>query len=224
MAALGVFAFFIVLRDLRYLARAAAGVAVCLVLIVVWGSYWLPATFEQRVLGAVRSGSIEEAGSFQDRVALMDEALEMVDDTMLLGLGVDQYKVKSQYGAPCTTPTCCSGPKAALPALIGLASLLLIALSRRAVCRPAGTDWKPPPALPLPRWSSSSASPPGISMPASPSCRCTWRWRSCSPRPRRPAPGAGRWCRAGRLLPRRARARPARSGMMVPPIAKSLVS
>ena len=100
MTALGAMAFFIVLRDLRYLARAAAGVAACLVLIVVWGSYWLPATFEQRVLGAARSGSIEEAGSFHERLALMHEALEMVDDTMLLGIGVDQYELQSRYGAP----------------------------------------------------------------------------------------------------------------------------
>jgi O-antigen ligase len=129
MTALGVFAFFIVLRDLRYLARAAAGVAVCLVLIVVWGSYWLPATFEQRVLGAVRSGSIEEAGSFHDRVALMNEALEMVDDTMLLGLGVDQYKVKSQFGRPVHNTYLLLWTEGGIFALIGFASLLLIALS-----------------------------------------------------------------------------------------------
>ena len=97
---LGTSALFIVLRDLRYLARAAAGVAVCVVLVMVWGSYWLPATFEQRVLGAVRSGSIEEAGSFEDRMALMEEAMEMVDETMLVGLGVDQYRVISQYSRP----------------------------------------------------------------------------------------------------------------------------
>lgn len=128
MTALGVSAFLIVLRDLRYLARAAAGVAVCLVLILLWGSYWLPATFEQRVLDAVRSGSIEEAGGFQDRVALMDEALEMVDDTMLLGIGVDQYELQSRYGAPVHNTYLLLWTEGGLPALIGWTSLLMIAL------------------------------------------------------------------------------------------------
>jgi O-antigen ligase len=128
LAALGIAAFFLVLRDLRYLARAATGVAVCLVLIVVWGSYWLPATFEQRVLGAVRSGSLEEAGTFHDRLVLMDEALEMIDDTMLLGIGVDQYRVRSQYGAPVHITYLLIWTEGGLPALIGWSSLLLLAL------------------------------------------------------------------------------------------------
>jgi len=128
MTIVGVSAFFIVLRNLRYLARAAAGIAVCLALIVVWGSYWLPATFEQRVLGAVRSGSIEEAGSFNDRLVLMNEALEMVDDTMLLGIGVDQYRIQSQYGAPVHISYLLLWTEGGLPALIGWTSLLLIAL------------------------------------------------------------------------------------------------
>jgi O-antigen ligase len=128
MTALGTFAFFVVLRDLRYLARAAAGVAACLVLIVVWGSYWLPATFEQRVLGAARSGSLEEAGSFHERVALMNEALEMVDDTMLLGIGVDQYELQSRYGAPVHNTYLLLWTEGGLPALIGWTSLLMISL------------------------------------------------------------------------------------------------
>jgi O-antigen ligase len=127
MAALGVLAFFIVLRDLRYLARAAAGVAVCLALTLLWGSYWLPATFEQRVLGALRSGSIEEAGTFEERVALMNEALEMVDDTILLGIGADQYRVRSRYGAPVHNTYLLLWTEGGLPALIGWTSLLLIA-------------------------------------------------------------------------------------------------
>jgi O-Antigen ligase len=79
-------AFLLMLRDLRILGRALAGLAICVALTLVWGSYFLPETFEQRVLGAVRSGSIEEAGTFEDRVALMREALELVDDTMIVGL------------------------------------------------------------------------------------------------------------------------------------------
>jgi O-antigen ligase len=128
LAILGVSALFVILRDLRYLARAAAGLAVCLALILVWGSYWLPETFEQRVLGAVRSGSIEEAGSFEDRVALMAEAIEMVDETMLVGIGVDQYRVVSRFGAPVHNTYLLLWTEGGLGALVGWMSLLLIAL------------------------------------------------------------------------------------------------
>jgi O-antigen ligase len=128
LAILGAVAFVFMLRNLRYLVRAGAGLAVCLVLITVSGGYWLPATFEQRVLGAVRSGSIEEAGSFNERVVLMDEALEMADETMLLGIGVDQYRIKSVYQVPVHNTYLLIWTEGGLPALIGWVSLLLIAL------------------------------------------------------------------------------------------------
>jgi O-antigen ligase len=127
MTIVGVFAFFIALRDLRYLTRAAVGVAVCLGVILIWGSFWLPTTFEQRVLGAVRSGSIEEAGSFGERMALNAEALEMVSDTMLVGLGVDQYEEISRYGTTVHNTYLLLSTEGGLPALIGWVSLLLIA-------------------------------------------------------------------------------------------------
>jgi O-antigen ligase len=75
----------------------------------------------------VRSGSIEEAGSFEERVVLMDEALEMADDTMLLGIGVDQYRIKSAYQVPVHNTYLLIWTEGGLPALIGWASLLLVA-------------------------------------------------------------------------------------------------
>ena len=128
MTVLSMSAFLIVLRELRYLVRVAAGLAICLVLIAVSGSYWLPETFEQRVLGAVRSGSMDEAGTFQDRVALMEEALEMLDENLLIGLGVDQYQVLSQYGAPVHNTYLLLWVEGGLPALIGWICLLAIPL------------------------------------------------------------------------------------------------
>jgi O-antigen ligase len=128
MTIVGMVAFFVALRDLRYLVRAAVGTAVCLALIVVWGSYWLPTTFEERVLGAVRSGSLHEAGSFDDRMALNAEALEMVGDTMLVGLGVDQYRRISQYGTTVHNTYLLLWTEGGLPALVGYVSLLMIAL------------------------------------------------------------------------------------------------
>jgi hypothetical protein len=126
LTGLGLSAFLLMLRDLRYLGRALAGLAVCLLLIFAWGSFWLPETFEQRVLGALRSGSLDEAGTFQGRVALMREAVELIDDTMLVGLGVDQYRVLSRFGAPVHNTFLLIWTEGGLPALIGWLCLLAI--------------------------------------------------------------------------------------------------
>ena len=126
LPAFGLSAFHVMLRDLRYLGRALAGLAVCLLLIFAWGSFWLPETFEQRVLGAVRSGSLDAAGTFEGRVALMKEALELLDDTMVVGLGVDQYRVLSRFGAPVHNTFLLIWTEGGLPALIGWLSLLIM--------------------------------------------------------------------------------------------------
>lgn len=129
LTALGLLVFLVMLRDLRYLGRALAGLAVCLLLIFAWGSFWLPETFEQRVLGAVRSGSLDEAGTFEGRVALMKEAIELIDDTMLVGLGVDQYRVLSRFGAPVHNTFLLIWTEGGLPALIGWLSLLIMVVA-----------------------------------------------------------------------------------------------
>jgi O-antigen ligase len=125
---LGVFAFFVVLRELRYLARAVTGLAVCLVLILVWGSYWLPQTFEDRVLGAVKSGDVEEAGTFEDRVLVMEESLELLDETMLIGLGADQYRVLSKYRIPVHNTYLLLWTEGGMLALVGWLMLLGVVL------------------------------------------------------------------------------------------------
>jgi O-Antigen ligase len=128
MTGLSMFVFLLLLRDVRILGRALAGLAVCVGLVFVWGNYWLPATFEQRVLSAVRSGSLDEAGTYEDRVELMREAIDMLDDTMVIGLGVDQYRVISRFGAPVHNTHLLIWTEGGLPALIGWIALLTICL------------------------------------------------------------------------------------------------
>lgn len=60
----------------------------------------LPEIFETRVAGALSSGNIEQAGTFSARADLIGEAWEIADDTVILGIGVDQYRVLSSDGAP----------------------------------------------------------------------------------------------------------------------------
>jgi len=88
------------------LARGGRSVAGWVLLVVavpaiyVGFGFPLPEIFEQRVAGALASGSLEQAGTFADRSRLIAESWEIADDTLLVGLGVDQYRILSSDGAP----------------------------------------------------------------------------------------------------------------------------
>jgi O-antigen ligase len=77
----------------------------------------------------VRSGSLDEAGTFDDRVALMKEALELVDDSLLVGIGVDQYRVQSRFGAPVHNTFLLIWTEGGLPALLGWLGLLIMLIA-----------------------------------------------------------------------------------------------
>jgi O-antigen ligase len=103
--------------------RVLVGVAVCLAVAVPllekYGSSVLPETFQLRVLGAVRSGDMSNAGTFSDRMGLIHEALEVVDDSLLVGIGADQYRAESALGAPVHDVYLLLWAEGGLPALIG---------------------------------------------------------------------------------------------------------
>ena len=61
---------------------------------------YLPETFQKRVLGALESGDLGKAGTFDGRIELINEALELTSSTMLVGVGADQYRVSSAFAAP----------------------------------------------------------------------------------------------------------------------------
>lgn len=60
----------------------------------------LPEAFTERVLGAVLTGDITQAGTFTHRSALIADAWEMSKDTLFVGLGVDEFRKASTYGMP----------------------------------------------------------------------------------------------------------------------------
>jgi O-antigen ligase len=64
------------------------------------GIDYLPEVFRKRVLGALTSGDIEDAGSFVDRVGLIRQALEVIDHNGLFGIGADQFQLISNWNAP----------------------------------------------------------------------------------------------------------------------------
>ena len=67
---------------------------------VTVGRDYLPRVFQDRVLVALDKGSIDEAGTFADRLLISEEAYRLTDHTWVLGLGADQYRVVSRFSAP----------------------------------------------------------------------------------------------------------------------------
>jgi hypothetical protein len=103
--------------------RVVVGVVVCLAVAIPlldqYGPSILPETFQERVLEAAQSGDMADAGTFSFRMRLIHEALEMVDDRLLIGIGADQYRATSDLGAPVHDAYLLLWAEGGLPALIG---------------------------------------------------------------------------------------------------------
>src|SRR3546814_1492658 len=68
--------------------------------ILVAAGYQLPEVFQGRVGGAIESGDMSQAGTYTGRMDLIREAWGIVEDTMIVGLGVDQYRTISFADTP----------------------------------------------------------------------------------------------------------------------------
>ncbi|MAM37215.1 MAG: hypothetical protein CL949_01620 [Erythrobacter sp.] len=84
----------------------------------------LPAPFEQRVLGALSGGGLEEAGTFTGRMELAEEAWRIAEDTLVIGLGADSFRVISTHQAPVHVFPLLLLTEAGLLGLIGFVALL----------------------------------------------------------------------------------------------------
>ncbi|TCU15176.1 O-antigen ligase family protein [Rhizobium sullae] len=97
---LGVGLFCALTLNVKLLAPIGALSAILIVIVQRWGRDYLPAAFQRRVLGALESGDLDQAGSFQHRVQLIHEAIGRTKDTFLFGLGADQYALTSVLTQP----------------------------------------------------------------------------------------------------------------------------
>lgn len=89
-------ASFLVLTLNWKLILPAAGLAAAIVAAIDhWGRAYLPDAFQRRVLGALETGDIGQAGSFDHRLELINEAMDRANHTIFLGLGADQYALTS---------------------------------------------------------------------------------------------------------------------------------
>jgi O-antigen ligase len=118
--------------SLRLFAGTAAAVAGIGFALTRLGIDILPEAFRERVMPAITSGSLEEAGTFTHRVDTVKEAIGMADETLLLGLGADQYRIVSFYDVPVHNVYLQLLTEGGLIALVGwlfiLAGAILIAM------------------------------------------------------------------------------------------------
>ena len=82
--------------------KALAGLCLAVLLALAGGgaTEYLPPVFQKRVLGAIESGDLNQAGTFEGRERLIAEAAGLAENTTLLGFGADQYREISIYQAP----------------------------------------------------------------------------------------------------------------------------
>jgi hypothetical protein len=115
----GVAVFMVLTINWRVVVGVTVCIAVAIPLLEKYGSTVLPETFQVRVLEAMQSGDMASAGTFSYRMGLIHEALDVVEDRLLLGIGADQYRVTSELGAPVHDAYLLLWAEGGLPALIG---------------------------------------------------------------------------------------------------------
>ena len=80
-------------------ARVVAGLTTIALSLAVAG-YQPPDIFAKRVAPALETGSFDDAGTYTDRMELIQEAWLKAEDTMVIGLGADQYREFSSHHQP----------------------------------------------------------------------------------------------------------------------------
>jgi hypothetical protein len=113
------------------------------VLIDRFGRDYLPAIFQRRVLGALETGDIGQAGTFDYRLELIYEAIHRANDTILLGIGADQYQVLSAMDQPVHNSYLLLWTEGGLFCMIGFIIMIAAGLGPaiQALRRPGGRPY-----------------------------------------------------------------------------------
>lgn len=67
---------------------------------LLMSGYQLPEIFAKRVAPAIEQGSLDSAGTYDDRADLIIEAWQHAEKTAIIGMGVDEYRKFSAFGQP----------------------------------------------------------------------------------------------------------------------------
>jgi hypothetical protein len=136
----GLAVFIALMVNRRVLISLAVCLAVAIALFAHYGASILPEAFQERVLEAAEAGDMGQAGTFSYRMRLIHEAMGLVGDHVLVGLGADQYRAQSFSNLPVHDAYLLIWAEGGLPALIGwLLMPQIIALTALwAFFRPGG--------------------------------------------------------------------------------------
>ena len=123
-AILAVGTFALLAADRRTLTALAGGGGLVVLLVATLGDTVFPKVFRDRVVEAIRTGDLEDAGTFSYRKELILEALERVENVGFLGVGADHYQVVSAFGRPVHNTYLLIWNEGGLLALAGTAMIL----------------------------------------------------------------------------------------------------
>ncbi|ACP22663.1 conserved hypothetical protein (plasmid) [Sinorhizobium fredii NGR234] len=127
----------------KLILRLALAMCILVAVVAGFGSKdLLPKTFQTRVLGALSSGDISEAGTFVSRAALIEEALQIISDEQiaLVGLGADQFRERSVQTTPVHNLYLLLWVEGGLLALLGWIMFSAVGILHALTLRRAGGD------------------------------------------------------------------------------------
>ncbi len=125
VAVVGVGFVLLFMGQVRAILASLAVSGLAAFIILQFGETVLPEVFRERVFGALVSGDLYQAGTFEDRFELIREAIGVADTTIFLGLGADQFRVISVQNAPVHNAYLLILAEGGLISFLGLCGLFL---------------------------------------------------------------------------------------------------
>ena len=116
--------------SLKWMIAGAGAVSMLL------ATYGLPQAFQKRVAPALEQGDVTQAGTYKARVGLIEEAWEIVDETTFIGIGVDQYRVISEWKAPVHNMYLLLWAEGGVVSLLGWIGMMLVLLAGALLALP----------------------------------------------------------------------------------------
>lgn len=128
----GLIPFTLLQRSRPYLLFLGVIFAIVLVVPYISKDGFLPQSFTDRVVGALTTGDLEQAGTFSDRVDLTREGWQVSQEHVLIGLGAEGFREVSSYGQPVHNTYVLLLVEGGVLSLAGLCAVLGVLLIRGA--------------------------------------------------------------------------------------------
>ncbi len=99
LMAFGCFFVIVTCGSVRLLAATVVSVLLFGAVLVMFNDVLVPEIFRERVLRAFFENDVALAGNLMDRLFLYQEAVQLSENNLIIGLGVNQYQEVSAHGA-----------------------------------------------------------------------------------------------------------------------------